>query len=184
MGEVLAEIIHEDGRVEKNIRIRFPAGHRSMPKETPQTDGHDMLSMQAGRFLEIFALSVRKVTSALDRVKKLVSGESQFYSLGDKPNGISLTDDKFLVGLRAEKAAARTDDEVGAGSLTVLVAMASTPVPTVTLTLTYQDAGTTPGAPTVLGPFVFLGTTVMSPGTYKIAFKGKIGKGSKLVFIE
>ncbi len=185
-GEVVCDLIHEDGSVEKNVRIRFPAGHRSMPKDTSATDGHDMVSSQSGRLLEVLAVSVRKVTQALDKIKKLVTGESQFYSVGDNPNGISLVDDKFLIGLRADKAAARTGDEVTSGTITIVVAASPTPAPNVTITITYQDNGKNPATPVVVGPFVLLGTFggMMGPGTYTFNVKGKIGPGSQLVFIE
>jgi len=178
-GEVVCDLIHEDGREEKGVRIRFPAGHRSRPMD--DRDGHDMLSMQAGRLLEVVHLAARSVTEALDKVKRLVSGESQFYSVGPKPNGLSLTDDKFLIGLRATKKAARLDDPVDLGTITLVSTVAGAP-PIVTLTFTYQDnAG---GVPVVFGPFAFPGSGDPVTKTWKL--KGKIGPGgcSSLVFIE
>lgn len=178
-GDIVCSLIHEDGREENNVRIRFPAGHRSRPMDDP--DGHDMLSMQAGRLLEVIHLAARTVTEALDSLKKLVSGESQFYSVGHKPNGISLTDDKFLIGLRATKKAARLNDPVDLGTITLISTVAGAP-PIVTLTFTYQDnAGS---APATFGPFAFPGSG--DPITQVWRLKGKIGPDgcSSLVFIE
>lgn len=184
MGEIVCEIEHEDGHIEKNVRIRFPAGLRARPVDSK--DGEDQVSFQNGRFLECLAVSARDVTQQIEKKKAIQSGELQIFSLGEQPNGISLTDNKFLIGLSAQKKAAREGDAVDLGTITLTAVpapMASPP--TITFTLAYTDGSSPPVVGTIWGPFVLLGTITLTTNitaTWKL--KGRIVNGSLLVYIE
>ena len=108
--------------------------------------------------LNVDCVASKKKLSQKAGAGPTAKGEARVLSLGDNPNGILLKDTKFKIGTEAQEPAARRNDHVGGGRITVVVVPSNIPMGVLagTVTISYTDAdgtvnpGNAPPVPLIL----------------------------------